>query len=63
MCGDIMGLGSWESIQGIFNGVSGSITNIFWWYRLFIYGGLCPIYFFRELGFSGSIFAFQVSYF
>ncbi len=37
--------------------VSNPITNILWWYVLFIYGGLCPICFSRELGFGGSIFA------
>jgi hypothetical protein len=39
-----------------FNEVLGSTTNILWWYRLSPYEGLCPIFFFRELGFSGSIF-------
>ncbi len=29
----------------------GSTFNMFWGYKLFLYGGLCPIYFFRELGF------------
>jgi hypothetical protein len=36
--------------------VSSSIINILWWYRLSLYGGLCPIYFSRELGFSGFVF-------
>ncbi len=26
--------------------VLGPTTNLFWWYKLFIYGGLCPILFF-----------------
>jgi len=34
----------------------GLTTNLFWWYRPFIYGRLCPIYFSRELGFGGSIY-------
>jgi hypothetical protein len=39
-----------------FNKVLGSITDIFWWCRLSLYGRLCPIFFSRELGFGGSIF-------
>jgi hypothetical protein len=35
---------------------SNLITNILWWYKFFSYGGLCPIYFFNELGSCGSIF-------
>ncbi len=48
---------------GIFSGVSSPTSNLLWWYRFFIYGGLCPICFSRELGFGGSISMFQVSYF
>jgi hypothetical protein len=33
----------------------GLTTNLFWWYKPFIYGGLCPICFYKELGFGGSI--------
>jgi len=29
---------------------SGSTVDILWWYKPSLYGGLCPIYFFRELG-------------
>jgi hypothetical protein len=32
--------------------------NILWWYRPSFYGGLYPICFSRELGFSGFIFVF-----
>jgi hypothetical protein len=35
------------------NEVSGSTIDILWWYKPFSYGGLCPIYLFRELGFGG----------
>jgi hypothetical protein len=52
-----MGPRSW--VMGIylrpFNKASGLITDLLWWYRLFIYGGLCPIYFSRVLGFGGFI--------
>jgi len=64
VCGDIMGPRSW--VMGIylrpFNEASGLITDLLWWYRLFIYGGLCPIYFSRELGFGGFIIVLQVLY-
>jgi hypothetical protein len=33
-----------------------SSTNILWWYTPFLYKGVCPICFLRELGFCGSIF-------
>ncbi len=42
-----------------FSKVSGLIIDILWWYRPFLYGGVCPIYFFRELGSSGSLFVFK----
>jgi hypothetical protein len=49
-----------SNIMGVFlrplSKVSSLITNILWWYMLFIYEGLCPICFCNELGFSGSIF-------
>jgi hypothetical protein len=35
-----------------------STTDILWWYRPSLYGGLCPTYFSRELNFNGSIFVF-----
>jgi len=38
------------------NGESSLNTDFLWWYRLLIYGRLCPICLFRELGFGGSIF-------
>jgi hypothetical protein len=41
-----------------FNEALGLTIDVLWWYRLFFYGGLCPIYFFRELGYVGSIFVF-----
>jgi hypothetical protein len=49
-----------SKIMGVFLGphseVSSLTTNILWWYMVSLYGGLCPIYFFGELGFSGSLF-------
>jgi hypothetical protein len=33
-------------------------TDILWWYKPSLYGGLCPICFSRDLGFGGSIFVF-----
>jgi hypothetical protein len=45
-------------IMGVYSGpfseTLGLTIDLFGWYRPFIYGGLCPIYFSRELGFSGS---------
>jgi hypothetical protein len=46
-----------------FSEALGLSINIFWWYRPFLYGGLCPICFFKELGFGGFVFMFSVSYF
>jgi hypothetical protein len=47
-------------IMGVFSRplkeASSSTIDILWWYRPSFYGRLCPIYFLRELGFSGSIF-------
>ncbi len=55
MCGHygfrIMGI-----FLGPFNEALSSIIDILWWYRAYFYGGLCPIYFYRELGIGGSIF-------
>jgi hypothetical protein len=56
--------GMWEhygsKIMGVFSGplskVLGSTIDILWWYRPSFYGGLCPIFFSRELGFGGFIF-------
>ncbi len=57
MCGHY-----WSKIMGVFLGplheASSLTTNIFWWYRPFLYGGLCPICFYRELGSGGFIFMF-----
>jgi hypothetical protein len=39
-----------------FNEELGMIIDIFWWYKLNIYGGLCPICFSKELGFNGFVF-------
>jgi hypothetical protein len=36
--------------------VSGPTIDILWRYRPLLYEGLCPIYFSKELGSSGSIF-------
>jgi hypothetical protein len=44
----------------LFNMVLGPTSNFLWWYKCFVYGRLCPIYFSRELGFSGSIYVFHV---
>jgi hypothetical protein len=44
------------------NKVLGPTPNFFWWYMFFIYGGLWPICFSKELCFSASIFVFKVSY-
>jgi hypothetical protein len=56
-----------SKIMGVFlkpfNEALGLTTNILWWYKPSIYGGLCPIYFFRELGFGGSTFVLYFSYF
>jgi hypothetical protein len=47
-------------IMGVFSGplneALGSTIDILWWYKPSFYGGLSPIYFSRELDFSGSIF-------
>jgi hypothetical protein len=48
---------------GPFNRTLGSTTDLLWWYKLFIYKRLRPIYFSKELGFGGFVFVFQVSYF
>jgi hypothetical protein len=55
VCGDNMGLGSWESIQGLLMGCEARLPMSFGGIGL-LYGGLCPIYFYRELGFGGFIF-------
>jgi hypothetical protein len=44
--------------SGPFSEASGPTIDIFWWYKPFIYGGLCPINLFSELGFGGFIFVF-----
>ncbi len=45
-----------EVFLGPLNDALGSKTDILWWYRPYIYGGLCPIYFFGEFRSNGSIF-------
>jgi hypothetical protein len=51
-----------SKIVGIFlgplNEALSLIANIIWWYMLSLYGGLCPIYFSRVLGFNDSVFVF-----
>jgi len=37
--------------------------DLFWWYRPFNYGGLCPICFFRELGLVASYLCSKFSIF
>jgi hypothetical protein len=50
----------WSKIVGVFlgplNKALSSTTNILECYRPFLYGGLCPIYFSRELGCGGFVF-------
>jgi hypothetical protein len=47
-------------IVGVFlgplNEVSSLTIDIIWWYWPSLYGGLCPILFFKELGSNGSVF-------
>jgi hypothetical protein len=51
-----------SKIVGVFLGPLGkapcSTIDILWWYKSIIYGGLCPLYFSKELGFGGFIFVF-----
>jgi hypothetical protein len=53
-----------SKVMGVYsrplNEASNSTTNLLWWYKYFIYGKLCPIYFSKELGFGGSVFVLQV---
>jgi len=54
----------WGHYESMFMGVLSrplnkalsSTINILWWYMPFFYGGLCPIYFYTELGFGGFVF-------
>ncbi len=39
-----------------FSEASGLTIDILWWYRPSLYGGLCPIYFYNELGSGGFVF-------
>jgi hypothetical protein len=41
------------------NGASGLTTNLPWWYRLIVYGRLCLICFYKELGFDGFVLCFK----
>jgi hypothetical protein len=49
-------------IMGVFLGpfseALGLTINILWWYRPSLYERLCPICFFKEFGFGGSVFVF-----
>jgi hypothetical protein len=63
VCGDIMGLRFWESFQGPLTKHQTQLPISFSGIIFFFYGGLCPICFFKELGFGGSIFVLKVSYF
>jgi len=49
-----------SKIVGVFSGplrkMLSLTIDILWWYMPFFYEGLCPIYFFWELGFGGSLF-------
>ncbi len=55
-------VGMWGTlwVMGVFSRpfseVSSLTIDIFWWYMLSFYGGLCPIYFSKELGSGGFIF-------
>jgi len=46
------------SLSGPLSKASSLIIDILWWYRPFLYGGLCPIYFFKELGSYAFVFVF-----
>jgi hypothetical protein len=46
-----------------FSKVVGLTTDLLLWYKLFIYGRLCPMCFSWELGFGGFVFMLKVSYF
>jgi hypothetical protein len=56
-----------SKIMGVFSGplneALGLTTNILWWDKPCFYGRLCPIYFFKELGFSAFVFVLYVLYF
>jgi len=56
VCGDIMGLGSWESFQGPLTRPQARLLISFGGINIFLYGELCPICFFKDLGFGGCIF-------
>jgi hypothetical protein len=62
VCGDIMGLGSWESIQGPLVGHQVQLSISFGGISFIFMEDCAPFYFFKELGFKGSIYVFQVSY-
>jgi hypothetical protein len=50
VCGDIMGLRSWESIWGPLAKHHAQLMISFGGTCFLIYGGLCPIFFSKELG-------------
>jgi hypothetical protein len=43
---------------GPFNKALGPTTDLFWWYGPFIYGRLCPFFFFKGWSFGNFIFVF-----
>jgi hypothetical protein len=58
-----MYMGHYEfKIMGVFSRTFskalGSTTDILWWYRPSLYGGLYPICFYRELGSNDFVFVF-----
>ncbi len=55
-----MGPWSWEFYSRPLSGALNLTIDFLWWYRPFNYGGLWPIYFFKELGFAGFVFMLQV---
>jgi hypothetical protein len=54
--GDITGPRSWESFQGPLVRLQTQLPISFDGIDLFFYGGLCPIYFLKELDSSGFVF-------
>jgi hypothetical protein len=53
VCGAIMGR---ASLFEAFNKVLNLTIDILWWYKPFLYGGLCLIYFSKKLSSSGFVF-------
>jgi hypothetical protein len=61
VCGDIMGLRSWEFTQGPLSGHHAQLSISFNGICIFIYGKLNPIYFFRFYIFDRLILEEYVS--